>query len=118
MFRRQRPDNCRNAIRLTRKREASPSRRGYKQHAPLTAEDIRGLTVAEARKLWLQRREPAKGGAGRPSIEITREAIEAEMKRRRQAGEPTSHKVLGRHFKCSPQTIARRLNEPPREEQG
>lgn len=88
------------------------------QHAPLTAEDIRGLTVAEARKLWLQRREPAKGGAGRPSIEITREAIEAEMKRRRQAGEPTSHKVLGRHFKCSPQTIARRLNEPPREEQG
>ena len=38
-----------------------------RQYAPLTAEDIRGLTVPEIRQLWLQRHERSETSGGRPT---------------------------------------------------
>ena len=48
---------------------------------------------------------------GRPRIKVTRIAVRTELKRRRRAGEEATQKALARHFHCSRQTIARRLNK-------
>jgi hypothetical protein len=90
-----------------------------RQYAPLTADDIRGLTMGEIRQLWLQRREQMRqAGAtlrktnpgGRPQ-KADPAAVRAELERRQRVGEPTSHGALAQHFRCSKTTIGRKLKK-------
>ena len=74
-----------------------------RQYAPLTAEDIRGLTVPEIRQLWLQRHERSETSGGRPT-KLTPPSPPPRPKTRRNglSSGPTRRdrsRVSGRHWK-------------------